>query len=299
MTTEVYHQAYSASAMDPSEVFRASLTLVDQVVDGVCRRRRIYGADAEDFASHVKVELMEDDYAVFRKYEGRASLGTYLTVVAERLLSVQRIQERGRWHPSAEASRMGPAALLLETLVRRDRRSLDEALPLVRNVDPALTRAGAEAMLARIPERVPRPIAAGAVDEELAERVAAAESADGPLLAAEARRLSERAAGVVRETLAALDVEDRMLLRMRFASGMAVADISRMTRLPQRPLYRRLEDLLGRLRRALLRAGISVRDAGPIIVAASAGDLDLGLMESAEIRHSNVNEEPVTTGDAP
>jgi RNA polymerase sigma-70 factor, ECF subfamily len=299
MTTEVYHQPYPSSAMDPSEVFRASLTLVDQVVDGVCRRRRIYGADAEDFASHVKVELMENDYAVFRKYEGRASLGTYLTVVAERLLSVQRVQERGRWHASAEATRMGPAGLLLETLVRRDRRSIGEALPLVRSIDPALTRAAVEAMLARIPERIPRPVASGVIDDEIADRVAAAESADGPLLAAEARRLSERAACVVRETLAALDVEDRMLLRMRFASGMAVADISRMTRLPQRPLYRRLEDLLGRLRRALLRAGISVQDAGAIIAAANAGDLDLGLMESAEIRHSKLNEEPVTTGDTP
>lgn len=299
MTTEVYHRAYPSSAMDPSEVFRASLTLVDQVVDGVCRRRRIYGADAEDFASHVKVELMENDYAVFRKYAGRASLGTYLTVVAERLLSVQRIHERGRWHPSVEATRMGPAGQLLETLVRRDRRSVEEALPLVRSVDPTLTRAAAEAMLARIPERIPRPVASSVVVDELADRVAAAESADAPLLAAEARRLSERAACVVRETLAALDVEDRMLLRMRFASGMAVADISRMTRLPQRPLYRRLEDLLGRLRRALLRAGISVRDAGAIIAAASAGDLDLGLMESAEIRHSNLNEEPVVPGDTP
>ncbi|HET8773395.1 MAG TPA: hypothetical protein VFP80_06380 [Thermoanaerobaculia bacterium] len=284
--------------MDPGEVFRANLTLIDRVVDGVCRRRRIFGADAEDFASQVKLALIEDEYAVFRKYAGRASLGTYLTVVAERLLSVQRIHERGRWHPSTEATRMGPAAVLLETLVRRDHRPLDEALPLVQSIDPALTRARSEAMLARLPERTGRPTLTG-IEGEAAAEVAAAESADGPLLAAEARRITERAAAVVRETLASFDVEDRMLLRMRFASAMSVADISRMTRLPQRPLYRRIEDLLDRLRRALRKNGISVRDAGMVISAASTTDLDLGLMESAGIRHSIPDEEPLPARESP
>ncbi|HYI08123.1 MAG TPA: sigma-70 family RNA polymerase sigma factor [Thermoanaerobaculia bacterium] len=284
--------------MDPSEVFHASLTLVDQVVDRVCRRRRVFGADAEDFASQVKLALIEDDYGVFRKYEGRASLGTYLTVVAERLLSTQRMHDRGRWHPSTEATRMGPAGVLLETLVRRDHRPLEEALPLVQSIEPALTRAAAEAMLARLPERPGRP-AVTEIDEATADVLVAPESADGPLLAAEARRLSERAACVVRETLATFDAEDRTLLRMRFVSEMSVADISRMTRLPQRPLYRRLEDLLGRLRRALVRSGISVRDAGAVIAAASSADLDFGLMESAGIRHSIPDEEPVTAGDSP
>ena len=37
-----------------------------------------------------------------------------------------------------------------------------------------------------------------------------------------------------------------MLIRFRFGSSMSIADISRILRLPQRPLYRRLEALLAR-----------------------------------------------------
>jgi hypothetical protein len=37
---------------------------------------------------------------------------------------------------------------------------------------------------------------------------------------------------------------------------MSIADISRMMRLPQRPLYRRIEKVLMTLRRALVDAGI-------------------------------------------
>ena len=37
---------------------------------------------------------------------------------------------------------------------------------------------------------------------------------------------------------------------------MSIADISRMIRLPQRPLYRRIEALNQRLREALLAAGL-------------------------------------------
>ena len=273
--------------MDPGQLFATSLSLIDKVVDGVCRRARLYGADAEDFASAVKLALVEDDYSVLRKFEGRSSLSTYLTIVVERLLCDARMHDRGRWHPSAEATRMGAAGLLLETLVRRDRRTLDEALPLVQSIEPKLGRADLEAMLARLPERRARP-AAIKLDAIPADTLVAREAADAPLLASEARRLSERTAATVRKTLAAFEPEERALLKMRFAAGMSIADISRMTRLPQRPLYRRFEDLLARLRKALRLAGITVDDAGDVIAAAA--DLDFGL-EKETNPQSTLNEE--------
>jgi RNA polymerase sigma factor (sigma-70 family) len=273
--------------MDPKNLLDANLSLVDKIVAGVCHRARLYGADAEDFASTVKLALLEDDYAILRSFAGRSALSTYLTIVIERLLADQRTHDRGRWHPSAEATRMGAAGLLLETLVRRDRRSLEEALPLVQGVDPSLGRAELEAMLARLPERRMRPVAVD-VDALPLDTFAAREAADAPLLANEARQLSERASVVVRETLATLDEEDRGLIRMRFAAGLSIADIARMTRLPPRPLYRRFDDLLARLRKALQRAGISGRDAADIL--AEAMDFDFGL-EKVETRQSTFNEE--------
>lgn len=277
--------------MDPEKLFLANLSLIDQVIEGVCRRGRLHGADAEDFASAARLALMENDYAVLRRFEGRAALSTYLTIVIERLLADARTHERGRWHASAEATQLGAAGVLLETLVRRDRRTFDEALPLVQRAHPELTRADLESMLERLPQRRARPVTVEA-GEEL-EDLIAREVTDAPLLAAEARQLAERASRVVRETLAGYDAEDRALLRLRFVGAQSIADIARMTRLPQRPLYRRFEDLLGRLRRALRLAGVSDRNAEDVIATAGVVDLDLGLEINGD-RQSNPDEGPAT-----
>jgi RNA polymerase sigma factor (sigma-70 family) len=261
--------------MEPSEVFLRNLPLIERVIAGVCRRARLSRADAEDFASAAKLALIEEDYAVLRRWEGRSSLAGYLTVVVQRLLSDERMRRLGRWHASAEASRLGPAGVLLETLVQRDRRSIDEALPLARAIEPSLTREAAVAMVARFPQRVGRPRAVD-LDETDPGALVASDRADELALKNEARRLSQRAGETVRHTLDELPLEDRMLIKLRFGSGLAISDVSRMLRLPQRPLYRRIEALLERLRRVLLEAGIDT-SALRQILGAPAEDLDLGL----------------------
>ncbi len=232
----------------------------------------MYDADADDFASVVKLALVDHDYAILRAWQQRASLATYITVVARRLLVDERNRSRGRWEPSAEARRGGEVGVMLETLVRRDERTLDEALPLVRALDPSLTRANAEALLARMPERSPRPRALS-LDEISTDTLHASEAADATVMRDEARRISVEASDVVRRTIAAFSVEDRTILRLRFSQSLSTADIARMLRLPQRPLYRRLESMLAKLRRALVASGI---DSGESLVGSAVQALDFG-----------------------
>ncbi|HXA16925.1 MAG TPA: hypothetical protein VN380_08040 [Thermoanaerobaculia bacterium] len=142
--------------MDPREILEANLDVIDGSVAAACRRARRYGPDAEDFAASVHLAFIENDYAVLRRYQGRSAFSTYLTVVIERLMDDDRNRTMGRWRPSAEAMRLGPAALLLESLVRRDGRSLEEALPFVETVDPSLTREQIQTMLEQIPARSAR-----------------------------------------------------------------------------------------------------------------------------------------------
>src|SRR5947208_3040379 len=47
--------------------------------------------DVEDFASWVKLRLIDGDYAVIRKFQGRCSPATYLTVVIRRLYFVAQM----------------------------------------------------------------------------------------------------------------------------------------------------------------------------------------------------------------
>jgi len=277
--------------MDVHELFRSNLDLIDRVVAGVCRRSGLRDADAEDFASTVTLALMENDYAILRAYEGRSSLETYLTIVVQRLLSRERMRMWGRWHPSAEAERLGAAAVLLEKLLLRDRQSIDQAIPVVRAIDPSLDRMSVHGLLARLPQRAPRPRLVPLPDGE--DDFAASEAADRRAEEAEAPKMSERAAQVIRQTLAQLPLEDRMLVRFRFGAEMSIADAARMLGVPQRPLYRRIEALLRQLRAALEREGISASLIGDVISAAAAEGFDFGLHgKSEDSRHTKELEGP-------
>jgi RNA polymerase sigma factor (sigma-70 family) len=265
--------------MDAPELLRSNLALVERLVRFVCRNAQVVGADIDDFASTVKLALIENDYAVLRAWEGRSSIATYLTVIIQRLLADERFREHGRWRPSAEAKRIGDAGILLESLLRRDERSLAEAIPIVRAADPRLSDAGIRAMAARLPERVQRPRLV-----EIREDVAAGDDAERSVLNGETRRASEEASRVVRNTVASLPIKDRMLLRLRFVMGMSIADTARILQLPQRPLYRRLEQILAMLRDALAASGIDAGSAAELI-GSTAAALDFGL-GNAEIETS-------------
>lgn len=277
--------------MNAEELFGANLELIDRVVAGVCRRSGLRDADAEDFASMVRLALMENDYAILRTYEGRASLETFLTIVIQRLLSRERGRMWGRWNPSAEAGRLGPAAVLLEKLLTRDERSLEQAIPIVLAADPSLDRARVRELASRLPPRAPRPRLV-ALPEDGEDHFEAHEPADARAHEAEARRISQHAARIVRETLAQLPLQDRMLVRFRFGAELSIADASRLLGVPQRPLYRRIEVLLRQLREALERQGVNAQLVADVISAAASEGIDFGLRgKSDAVPRSNEMEE--------
>ncbi|HEX7137003.1 MAG TPA: hypothetical protein VF219_04120, partial [Vicinamibacterales bacterium] len=92
-----------AKPMSPEELFRENLQLIDRIATRVCHKARLFGADAEDFASAFRLHLIDGDYAALRRFEGRCSLVTYLTIVAQRLLGQDRMRTWGRWHESEAA----------------------------------------------------------------------------------------------------------------------------------------------------------------------------------------------------
>jgi RNA polymerase sigma factor (sigma-70 family) len=263
--------------MNPQTLFESSLDTIERTIALVSRRGRLRGADAEDFASSVKVALLEDDCAILRKHSGIASLGAYLAVVIDRMLRDGRAQTMGRFYASAEATRLGPAAVMLELLVRRDHRPFEAALPILRTSFPEVTCQDAERMLHRLPERTPRPQFIDVDDVDLA--LAAPSGADQHTIELEQQRLSRQTARILRDTLASFSLEDRTMLRLHYGMSQSIADVSRMMRLPQRPLYRRLEHALARLRGALEKAGIDARAMPDLLGGALGEDFDFGLRE--------------------
>lgn len=57
------------------------------------RSVRLQPEDVEDLAADILIQIVANDYAVFRQFEGRSSLATYLTVIARRIC-VRQLAER-------------------------------------------------------------------------------------------------------------------------------------------------------------------------------------------------------------
>ncbi|HEX2188798.1 MAG TPA: sigma-70 family RNA polymerase sigma factor [Longimicrobiaceae bacterium] len=237
-------------------LFLDNLRQLERIVAAVCRRHALDGADADDFASWVKLKLVEDDYAVLRKFRGESALTTYLTVVVAMLFRDYRVRHWGRWRPSAAALRQGRVAVRLETLVYRDGYRLDQAGEILRTAgETELPDRGLGTLLASLPPRGPtRPVEVG--DGPLASAPAPA-GADERVLSGEAEAQHRAADEALSLALARLPPEDRLIIRMRFWEGMSVADIARGLHLDQKPLYRRIERAQAQLRGSLEAAGIT------------------------------------------
>jgi len=262
--------------MTAEELFLSNLDVIEDAAHFVARRARLTPDDAEDLASSLKLRLIEDDYAVLRKFEGRCALSTYLVSIAHRLFVDDWMHTHGRWRPSAEAKRLGEAAVLLESLLVRDRLPLAEALPIAQRAHPSLTKEEAAAIELRLPHRSPRPRLV-ALENEIEPAV------DGATVEAEAIEheravVSERASRIVQEALGGISEAERVAIRLRFGQDMSVADIARMLRCDQKRLYRRIENILRLLRQALERSGFQAAEIRELIGAIDS-HLDFGLRD--------------------
>jgi RNA polymerase sigma factor (sigma-70 family) len=275
---------------DPEALFRESLNVVDRVARNVCRSARLRCAyEIDDFVSSVMVSLMEHDYAILRKWQGRGSLAGFLSVVVRRLLADRRDRQRGRWHPSTEAARGGVTGVLLEKLLIRDRCSLEEAVPRVQKVDPSRTAEELAAMAAHFPKRAPRSSTVH-LDCVPETSMLAADRADQRVIDREARQLAQRVSAVIRHAIAAWPAEDATIFRLRFGSSMTIADIARLLRIPQRSLYRRVEGLIACLRAVLQHAGFDAASLAGVI-GDSPQEMDFGLERPVAVIRSEPDPE--------
>ena len=240
--------------MDAEQLYRQHLPFIGQIALSVCRRNGVDGHDAEDFASDVQLKLCADEYAVVRKFQGKSSFTTYLTVVINKSFLDYRRQVWGKWTPSSQAKRLGQTAILLETLVHRDGQSFDSACQLLAQKHGiAIDRRALREMLVQLPLRSPRRFEGSDGLSTLPSN----DGADALVLAHERDEQRVAAEKALRAALAELPDEDRALIRMVYFEGLSVADIARGLQTDQKKLYPRIKILLTSLRKTLNRQGIA------------------------------------------
>jgi RNA polymerase sigma factor (sigma-70 family) len=266
----------------PSETLLENLPLVMRIVKTVCRGRGMDAAQTEEFAGFVHLRLVENDYAIVQAFKERSSFGTFLTTVIGRLLNDYRNHEWGKWHPSAEAKRLGEVAVELERLIVRDQRTPAEALAILQPRFPALTKTSIEDLTTRFPQRYRRRFV-GLENRRESEEIAENDEVED-------RETASRVSSAVCRYIEGLPSEDQLLLQLRFESDMPVPQIARSLKEDAQLLYRRLRKHFADLKETLERAGVSASDAARLI-GSDKVLLDFDL-KSRDRRPSNDVEDP-------
>lgn len=243
--------------MTPEATFLAHLPHIDKVVTSLCRRQHLRKEECEDFRSRVHIKLIDNDYAVIRKFQGRSSLKTYLTTVVTNEMKDFQNHIWGKWRPSAEAERLGPTAILLERLLVRDGYSFEEAVQILQtNYKIEMSWQEMEKIAGRLPSRSSREMEG---EEVLGNLPAPGDAADDDVAREEREAVRRKVARTLPEALKILSDEDRLILKMRM-NGFTVAQIARTLHLEQKQLYRRIEKILNDLRQEVERLGLRRED---------------------------------------
>ena len=244
-------------------MFVANQEFIERALKIVCARQHLTGPDAEDFCSTFRLKLIESDYAILRKFQGRSSIQTYLVSVITHSFQDWRNARWGKWRPSAESRRLGRVAIELETLCVRDHMALDAACEILATRHQGrFSRADVEALSAKLPHRLTRTMVS---DHEIASMPSPGAAPDSALLIQEAGNAARRAALAMKAALGELHTQDALIVRMLVQDGLPVAAIARTLRLEQKPLYRRIQQILANMRAKLERRGISAADAADLL----------------------------------
>jgi RNA polymerase sigma factor (sigma-70 family) len=238
------------------------LDLVDQIVRTIGRRRHLSAAEQDDFASFVRLRLVDDNYAILRKFQNRSTLWTYLATVIERLSLDFCAEKWGRWRPSAMADRLGHVAVLLERLVTRDSHTIEEAMEIVRtNHNVASTHAE----LRRIWDQLPVRVRTTEVGEEAAAAVSSPDSSESFVEDADRQKRIERLQRTLATAFAQIAAQDRVLIALRFDQDLSMVEIAKLTGSSVPTLHRRLDKSVKQLRLALTGAGFDPREVANLI----------------------------------
>jgi RNA polymerase sigma factor (sigma-70 family) len=248
--------------LDYQRLLLDHLDLINQIVRTVGRRRHLSAPEREDFASFVHLRMVDDDYAILRKFQNRSTLWTYLAAVIERMSLDFCAEKWGRWRPSAMAERIGPIAVVLERLVNRDAHSVEEALEILRtNHDVGLTYTE----LRKIWEQLPLRVRNTEVGEEAAQELTSNDSSEAAIDDADRRESISRLQQTLEAAFVQIATQDRVLIALRFDQDLSMVEIAKLTGSSVPTLHRRLDKSVKQLRLALTHAGFEPREIANLI----------------------------------
>jgi RNA polymerase sigma factor (sigma-70 family) len=245
-------------------LFLEHLAWIDKVAALAARKHGLWDADADDFASWVKMRMVESGYSVFQKFRGESELRTFIAVVVSREAHAYLRERKGRWRPSAKAQALGPPAPELEKLVRNDGYTLNQAGEKLRTAGRTKL---SDLELARLLDQLPEkpPLRPKQVPDEGLNESPGPSSADEVVTAGENEAYRSGVMAALARAMANMTPEEQLIVKLRFGQGATLAHVARTLGLEQKPLYRRIEKLRKQLHDYLVQEGISAADVRALL----------------------------------
>jgi RNA polymerase sigma factor (sigma-70 family) len=233
---------------DGSDLVARHYPLVLRVIRSIAHRHRLSPEESDELRSLVHLKLVDDDFLVFRKFQGRSSLSTYLTKVIWRICLDERNAAWGKWRSSAQARRQGSTAIRLERLLYRDGLPFDEACALLLATYRVAETSDA---LERIRDTLPRRQRVRVYGQDALDALPPSALASSSPYGSddETREALTRKLAVA---LASLPPGDRRLLQLRYQEGCTIARVATKLRLDQKRAYREFERVHRALRAMLV-----------------------------------------------
>ena len=247
----------ASSSEDLEALFVSKLPFIDEVTRSICRRRGLQRSEAEDFASTVKLKLVDGNYEALRRFARGSRLETYLTAIIQRAFIDFRRKAGERWRPSRKAEQLGPVGIRIEELRHRHGHSFDEVCEiLLVNEKVELSRRELAELEAQLPARLPR----GRQDADGLDEIPAREPMpEERLLESERRRAMNAAWEALAEARQELSLEDRLLLKMQL-EGIKIHQMARQLGVKPARIYKKLPRIRERLKKRLLARGVDAED---------------------------------------
>lgn len=246
----------------PEQLFLDHLSFIEKTATRAGTRCYFSREETEDFVSSVKLRLLDNDYAIIRKFKRESNFRTFLTTVISHQMQDYRNSLWGKWRPPEEVKRLGPVAVRLFILLGRDSYSFDQACEILRtNEKVALSKAELAELEAQLPPF--NPPRRTEDEEELENWPDKGKTPERKALGDEAAQRKKLVLEMLRKVLSTLPAEDRLIADLR--SKMQVAQIAKALHLDQKPLYRRIDKIFKKVRQTLEEQGIKAEDIRDIL----------------------------------
>lgn len=239
---------------DYERLLLEQLPFIERTIGALVRRYAVNRLDAGDFEGQVKLQLVADDYAVLRKFQGKSRLTTFLTAVIHNQFRDFRAKQWGKWRPSAAAKRLGDLGVQLEALLFRDGFTRSEAVSMLADRAPEDVPA---AELERVAESLQPRTTRRFESDAVLDRLRSPERGDRDLRDGERAAVQARVERALRRVLGRLEPIERLILRMRFADGTTIRAIAATLGIADGRMYSRLRRLLAEVRRGVEHEGVA------------------------------------------